>query len=212
MSQSVTETDARHPDRWGTTPIPARVAERAATRYTVDPTSGCKISTYSVTPQGYAQIGWKGDDGKMHGTTAHRAAWVHYAGQQIPVGMTVDHQQGIGCTSRRCVEREHLRLLENYENARRTHGCDWALGECANGHGPEHARLIGGRMKCGTCDDASKRRYAEANREKVRESQRRYNAKRTPEQVAASNAKQAAYKAEWQRRRRAAAKAARGAA
>jgi hypothetical protein len=109
--------DARHPDRWGTTPIPARVAERAATRYAVDADSGCHVSTYSVTPQGYAQIGWQ-EGGERHMVGAHRAAYVHHTGEQIPAGMTVDHRQGEGCTSRQCVRREHLRLLENYENAR----------------------------------------------------------------------------------------------
>jgi hypothetical protein len=100
-----------------------------------------------VTPQGYAQIGWQ-EGGERHMVGAHRAAYVHHTGEQIPAGMTVDHRQGEGCTSRQCVRREHLRLLENYENARRTGGRDWPLGQCGNGpRRPTHGR--GGQHRQG---------------------------------------------------------------
>lgn len=99
--------------------IPAAVAERAATRYEVDE-RGCHISTYSVASHGYAQIGWNVNHVRAGGTvkpttmtTAHRAAWVHHTGKQIPTGMTVDHL----CRVRRCVNPEHLRLLDNLSNA-----------------------------------------------------------------------------------------------
>lgn len=108
--------------------IPERVAIRAATSYIVAP-SGCYISTYSVASHGYAQIGWN-EDGERFATTAHRAAFVQVSGAQIPDGMTVDHT----CKVRPCVRGDHLRLLTNYENARRTFGRDWPLGQCINGH------------------------------------------------------------------------------
>jgi hypothetical protein len=169
--------DARHPDRWGTTPIPARVAERAATRYAVDADSGCHVSTYSVTPQGYAQIGWQ-EGGERHMVGAHRAAYVHHTGEQIPAGMTVDHRQGEGCTSRQCVRWEHLRLLENYENARRTGGRDWPLGQCGNGHVDPPTVVVNstGKVRCALC---------------------------RADEIARSNRKQAVAKAEWQRRNQA---------
>ena len=116
---------------WGETPIPYRVAQRAATRY--EPAGACHISTYSVASHGYAQVGWNGREG--HGcTTAQRAAWVYFNGKQIRPGFTIDHK----CKNRRCVRREHLRELSNLENARRTLGRDWELGTCLHGHGPEH--------------------------------------------------------------------------
>lgn len=126
--------------------IPPAVAERAATRYEVDNSTGCHTSTYSTGSHGYAQIGWQTSVGRW-GVTAHRAAWV-YAHGQIPEAMTIDHM----CKNRRCVNVEHLRLLTNYENARRTAGRDWPLGRCANGHPNSFLELFpDGRVHCGIC-------------------------------------------------------------
>ena len=123
----------RSPDRWNSVPVPARVAQRAYERVEVNE-DGCWISTYSVASHGYAQIGWQ-DAGSRHVVLAHRAAWVHVNGQ-MPLGMTLDHL----CKVRRCVNPAHLRMLPNYENARRTHGRDWPLGQCANGHDATHLK------------------------------------------------------------------------
>lgn len=134
--------------------IPDRVAERAATRYEVE--GQCWVSTYSVASHGYAQIGWRNGDYRQM-VTAHRAAWVHHAGQQIPEGYTVDHT----CKNRRCVNPEHLRVLSNYDNARRTNGRDWPLGQCANGHDDKHLTLADGgrRVRCSICVAEYRRRY-----------------------------------------------------
>ena len=138
---------------------PERVAARAATRFVVDE-RGCHISTYSVASHGYAQIGWQ-DSEKRTVVTAHRAAWVHANGQ-IPEGMTIDHK----CKSRRCVNVGHLRLLSNYENARRTSGRDWPLGECANGHPNDHLFLTDGgrKVRCRICVQETRRRYDQKRR------------------------------------------------
>lgn len=108
-------------------PVPGRVAARAYANVTVQQ-SGCWISNYSVGNHGYAQIGWA-DGAKNHMVLAHRASWVNINGQ-LPVGFTLDHV----CKVRTCVNPEHLRLLSNFENARRTNGTDFPLGECAHGH------------------------------------------------------------------------------
>lgn len=121
-------TNFRTTDRWNSVPVPERVAERAYTRVDVDE-NGCWISRYSVASHGYSQIGWNDKGTGRFVVLGHRAAWVHINGQ-VPVGMTLDHV----CKVRRCVNPDHLRLLSNYENARRTHGEDWAFGTCANGH------------------------------------------------------------------------------
>lgn len=123
--------------------IPARVAARAATKYTV--VGECWISNYSVASHGYAQIGWSGDDGRGM-TTAHRAAWTHYFGQ--PGEDTIDHL----CKTRRCVRPDHLRPLSNLENARRTFGRDWKLGTCVNGHNQRHWRPSGTDRRKGYCE------------------------------------------------------------
>ena len=113
--------------KWGSVTIPDAVAARAATRYKID--GECFVSTYSVMSTGYAQVGWQVTKGKHNMVLAHRAAWVYHHGQ-IPVGMTVDHL----CKNKRCVKVDHLRLLENLENARRTSGRDWPVGTCIRGH------------------------------------------------------------------------------
>ena len=129
----------------GTLQIPWRVAVRAYLNASND--GECRISHYSVGSHGYAQVGWC-EGGSTHATTAHRAAWVFANGQQIPGEMTVDHL----CKNRKCVQPLHLRLLSNYENARRTRGRDWPLGECAQGHSNEFlVTYSNGRTHCGVC-------------------------------------------------------------
>lgn len=114
-------------ERWNSVHIPERVASRAYHKREIA-TNGCWVSTYSVASHGYAQIGWKENGGRWM-VLAHRASWVYVNGQ-IPQGMTLDHL----CKNRRCVNPGHLRMLENFENARRTFGSDWALGTCKHGH------------------------------------------------------------------------------
>lgn len=61
--------------------------------------------------------------------------------------MTIDHT----CKNRRCVNVAHLRMLSNYENARRTGGRDWPLGQCVNGHDNSLLEWFNGRAHCGPC-------------------------------------------------------------
>jgi len=109
--------------------------------------SGCLESMYSRGSHGYAQIGWNepGYAGAQM-LLAHRAVWQAINGP-IPEGMTVDHM----CHNRVCVEIAHMRLLTNFENARRTAGRDWPLGECVNGHGNEHLKQYAGHTNCSIC-------------------------------------------------------------
>jgi hypothetical protein len=157
----------RTPARWNSVPVPAEVAQRAITNVD-EQDNGCWISRYSVASHGYAQIGWQ-RDGKRHGVLAHRAAWSAVNGQ-VPLGMTLDHT----CKAKRCVNPAHLRLLPNYENARRTEGRDWAMGYCVNGHDSTHLREVtraanasGKTMICGTCMDDSRKRWAGRNPRRV---------------------------------------------
>lgn len=141
--------------RFGVKIIPERVMQRVLSNVTVDEVTGCHISNYSVGSHEYAQIGWTGDDGIRTATTAHRAAWAAFNGQ-IPEGVTIDHL----CKNRRCVNIAHLRALSNFENARRTAGRDWPLGECRNGH--PNSRLLrsrSGKLICRDCRAMWQRRY-----------------------------------------------------
>ena len=146
-----------------TAPIPGRVAARAATRYDVDD-AGCWISRYSVASHGYAQIGWQ-QDGKVQMTTAHRAAWVHYAGRQ-PDG-TVDH---FNHCDRRCVRPDHLRDIPNWDNARKNRpGAAVPTSNCVNGHNaPILEKMRGGKVwrTCSQCNTDRARRANAAARER----------------------------------------------
>lgn len=155
----------RTPDRWNSVPIPERVALRAYERVEVDE-NGCWISTYSVASHGYAQIGWQTNNSR-HVVLAHRAAWVHVNGQ-MPLGMTLDHV----CRVRRCVNPSHLRILPNFENARRINGEDFPLGQCRRGHPNTMLEQIPRRTKsglprtglaCGECLRERQRAWAAAN-------------------------------------------------
>lgn len=148
---------------------------------------GCHISTYSVASHGYAQVGWHAN-GTRHVTLCHRVVWNWFRGH-IPDGMTIDHM----CKNRRCVRLAHLRMISNLENARRTSGRDWALGECINGHPNEGNWLPAGpgRAKgyCKVCRAAAeqRRRNDPVLREKQREAKRRW-AEKNWDRVRASRA------------------------
>lgn len=142
-------------ENWNRTVIPERVRERAFTRHELE--LDCWISTYSTGSHGYAQIGWGGNEITKRGVVlAHRASWEHVNGP-MPIGKTLDHI----CKSKKCVNPGHLRVLENYENARRTAGRDWPLGECANGHSNDLLEVFAdGRTHCGICARNWKRNWA----------------------------------------------------
>lgn len=135
-------------------PIPSRVMIRALNRYYFESPTGCHVSTYSCGSHGYAQIGWQ-ESGKVYMKLCHRVAWSAVFGD-IPDGMTIDHT----CKNRRCINVTHLRMLANYENARRTSGRDWPIGRCAQGHSSEHLREEwGGRLRCSLCAAEFQRNY-----------------------------------------------------
>jgi hypothetical protein len=144
-------------DTWNTVAVPERVSARALAAVSMGP-GGCHLSTYSRTPQGYAQLGWHAADG-LHMVLAHRAAWEGKRGP-VPVGMTLDHT----CKTKACVNVDHLRVLTNHDNARRNTGVDFPLGQCVNGHGDEHLRTYtrsGGKksLGCHLCRADYQRRY-----------------------------------------------------
>lgn len=139
--------------------IPARVAERAATRYTV--VGECWLSTYATINTGYSSLGFQAG-GKHRDVLAHRAAFVYHAGRQIADGQTVDHT----CFQKRCVNPEHLRELELFENARRTYGRNWPLGECVNGHPNDHLSGPPGQRECSICRRESSRRRSARYRDR----------------------------------------------
>lgn len=140
--------------------IPARILPRILSNTKPGP-DGCLISKYSIGSHGYPQIGWD-QDGKHVVTLCHLVLW-KIANGPIPPGMTVDHR----CRRKRCVNVEHYRLLTNFENARRTNGRDWPLGECAQGHDDAtnwHEPPGGSKGYCKECRNAARRRRRAAQR------------------------------------------------
>lgn len=74
----------------------------------------------------------------------------------VPLGHTLDHL----CKQKRCVNPAHMRILTNYENARRTSGRDWPLGQCVNGHSNSNSyRQPSGKRVCRPCKKEYSRRY-----------------------------------------------------
>lgn len=184
QSTRLPKTNYRDPKRWNTVSVPERVAERAYTRHEVNE-DGCWVSTYSTASHGYAQIGWQ-NKGSRHVVLAHRAAWTHVNGQ-VPIGMTLDHL----CKNRRCVNPAHLRLLPNWENARRNQGDDWEFGTCRNGHPDTRLTVVARKAKSGRIYDALMCRDCRADYN------RRWRAK-NPEKYAELNARDyARRKAAW---------------
>lgn len=125
---------------------------------------GCLISRYSVGSHGYAQA-WDGSTVVL----AHRLVWVGEHGP-IPDGMTVDH---FDHCDRKCIEVGHLRLISNFENARRNRpGANPRLGVCINGHdAPIVERVRKGRngreriwRTCIECERGRQRRYRDGLR------------------------------------------------
>lgn len=136
------------------TRIPPVVLARIEGRTSAPDEFGCTESTYSVGSHGYPQVGWH-ENGRRTMTLVHRAVWIAAHGP-IAEGMTVDHM----CKNRRCVNIEHLRLLTNYENARRTFLRDWPLGRCINGHPNSNLyRQPAGKLICRPCNRAAQARY-----------------------------------------------------
>ena len=134
--------------------IPEWVYVRTQSHADWDAETGCIVSRYSIRDHGYAQIGWE-LNGRRTVTLAHRVAWAYTYGT-IPEGMTVDHR----CRNRRCVNVAHMRLLSNYENARRTGGRDWQLGQCVNGHPNSRLRRQpAGKRVCIDCKKSWTARY-----------------------------------------------------
>ena len=147
---------------WNARAIPERVKFRASSKWVAE--GECMISTYSVGSHGYAQIGWQSRFERAT-VLAHRASWEYTMGP-VPEGYTLDHV----CKNHRCVNVAHLRILPNYENARRTSGRDWPLGQCVNGHPNSELReySVGAgktKLRCRLCAREWQRTYRKKKRE-----------------------------------------------
>lgn len=104
---------------------------------------GCWPWTLSHGGHGYGQV----TDGVAM-RLAHRVAWVLHHGQQIPVGMTIDH----ACHNKTCCNPAHLRVLSNKANA--TDNGQGAKTHCPKGHEYTDVNTYvcpKGHRRCRTC-------------------------------------------------------------
>lgn len=144
---------AATPGGTSSSPPPERVITRLWSRYREDG-KGCWVSGYSTGSHGYAQIGWT-DQGERRLWLAHRIAWFASNGP-IPDGLTVDHL----CRERKCINPAHLRLLSNWDNARRNgwseledYPLEWT---CPRNHGKPRRESNG---QCPDCQRDTNIRY-----------------------------------------------------
>jgi HNH endonuclease len=127
--------------------------------------------------KGYGQITVPNSGGKT--TSIHRAMFLHFKGP-IPEGLVLDHI----CRIRHCGNPDHLEFKTSGDNTRC--GDTWKVNglktHCRNGHEftPENTMLEktrrGGEFhrSCRTCKRAHRKRWADANPDKVREQWKRH--------------------------------------
>jgi hypothetical protein len=111
----------------------------------------CLLWTGADNGNGYGQFAW----GDLRNGYAHRYAWERQHGT-IPAGLTVDHL----CRVRRCVNAEHMELVDGPENTRRAAR---SRTHCAKRHEytPDNIKYRKGKRCCRTCLEATARRGAE---------------------------------------------------
>src|SRR5690606_7315759 len=93
--------------------VKARVIEKKDVVETGRLETPCWITRYSTASHGYGQVGWRNKEGKNIVRLTHRVSWEAHNGP-IPPGLTIEHR----CRIRKCINPEHLELMDNIENAR----------------------------------------------------------------------------------------------
>lgn len=122
-------------------------AEQFWANTTLDPSTGCLNWAMSVKSNGYGQVSFRPLTGHGNSVTAHRIAWAlaKNNGRMPPPGTVVHHR----CENKRCVNPDHLQLLEDKTHRHlhagtgcRIHGlADWKI----------RPPLPSGRNKGGVC-------------------------------------------------------------
>ena len=101
--------------------------ERIRAHVTIDPESGCWVSSRNIDRGGYS---------RLQGEGVHRIAWRELVGP-IPDGLVLDHVKARGCRWNACCWPAHLEPVTNRENILRGRSfaaVNAAKVECDHGH------------------------------------------------------------------------------
>ena len=150
------------------------------------PDTGCWLWQKSKNHDGY---GWTSLNNKTH--QAHRLVYRLLCGEPLPE-LVCDHL----CSVRHCVNPAHIELVTPGENIRRSPVTPSGRDRCLQCGG--EFQLVGKskpQRRCKPCEkkrklqyrtenkerlDAKQREWNDANRDKLKEYQQRYDAKRRP--------------------------------
>lgn len=140
--------------------------------------SGCHLWTGATAGAGYGVLSV---GGRM--VYAHRFSYEYETDTTIPPGLTIDHL----CRVPACVNRDHLEVVTQKENLRRSTAVQamkaWAatITHCPKGHEytTENTRVNRGKRHCKICTAAAGRAYDAAHREERAEKARIYRARKS---------------------------------
>jgi DNA-binding transcriptional regulator YiaG len=141
--------------------------------------SGCILWTGYCLPNGYGASGFRGPGSKKYQVSVHLVVWTVARGP-IPEGKQIDHtchdpqvchatDEG-GCTHRRCINIDHLRVATPRENTL-AGGAPSAVNarktKCSNGHWYLAKSTAGMARKCRPCQRAAKRAELARRRDEI---------------------------------------------
>ena len=158
------------------------------TKYKIEQASDlptpCWLWTGNVDFHGYGHTGrLTSETGRMKNWRVHRLMWTCIKGP-IPTGMCLDHL----CRNRHCLNPEHLECISSQENTRRGQVGRYQREKinCPQGHSYDEANTmwIDGKTgkperKCRKCESNRYFKLKEQNPDRIREYQRRSDAKRS---------------------------------
>lgn len=123
----------------------------------VDTSGDCWLWTGSKDRAGYGRFSVSAS---LRAQSAARVSYELFVGP-IPEGMTIDHVAARGCTSRACVNPQHLEPVTQGENVMRSptssSGRNIRKTRCPRGHVYDTKRPDGSR-RCSICDAATESR------------------------------------------------------
>lgn len=126
--------------------------------------SGCWWYPAVTSNKGYAttRIGWP----VTKSMSVHKLSWIYYKGD-IPDGMVIDHlchdpaecEGGNNCVHRRCVNPDHLALVSEAENSKKSVRVFEFRTHCVNGHLLDETlgATSNGKRYCTACNKEQKK-------------------------------------------------------